>query len=87
MTLESSGPNHPVGTPRRLLRILGLALEEGVAERLDTLLPDLRRCLVAEAGGFPAWEFPSRVNALVEDFPAEVDAARGAARADTEGRR
>jgi pimeloyl-ACP methyl ester carboxylesterase len=58
-----------------------------VAEQLETLLPNLRRSLVAEAGGFPAWEFPSRVNALVGYFLAEVDAAHDAARANTEGRR
>ncbi len=53
-----------------------------VAERLEGLLPNLRRCLVAEAGGFPAWEFPARVNALVGDFLAGVDAIHSAARPD-----
>jgi pimeloyl-ACP methyl ester carboxylesterase len=47
-----------------------------VAEQLEQLLPKVRRCLIAEAGGFPAWEFPARVNAVVADFLAEVDAAR-----------
>jgi pimeloyl-ACP methyl ester carboxylesterase len=45
-----------------------------VAARLETLLPDIRRRAIPEAGGFPAWEFPARVNALVEDFLAEVEA-------------
>jgi 3-oxoadipate enol-lactonase len=33
------------------------------AEQLAELLPNCRRTTVAEAGGFPFWEFPDRVNA------------------------
>jgi pimeloyl-ACP methyl ester carboxylesterase len=54
----------------------------GVAARLETLLPDIRRRAIPEAGGFPAWEFPARVNALVDDFLDGVDAAHDAARPD-----
>ncbi len=59
-------------------RDLGDFLE--VAERLEQLLPRCRRRLIAQAGGFPAWEFPARVNAVVEDFLAEIDAAHDALR-------
>ena len=38
------------------------------ADRLETLLPRVRRATIADAGGFPAWEFPDRVNRLAEDF-------------------
>jgi pimeloyl-ACP methyl ester carboxylesterase len=51
-----------------------------VAEALERLLPNVRHRLIAEAGGFPAWELPRRVNAVVADFLAEVDASREAAR-------
>lgn len=51
-----------------------------LAERFEQLLPNVRRCLIAEAGSFPAWEFPARVNAVVGDFLAEIDASRKAAR-------
>jgi len=50
-----------------------------VAEELERLLPDVRRRLIAEAGGFPAWEFPASVNAVVADFLAEVDAIKNTA--------
>ncbi|MDH3472524.1 MAG: alpha/beta hydrolase [Rhodospirillales bacterium] len=46
-----------------------------VAQRLETLLPDVKCCIIPEAGGFPAWEFPARVNALVEDFLAGIETA------------
>ena len=39
-----------------------------VADRLEALLPRVRRATIAGAGGFPAWEFPARVNRLAEDF-------------------
>ncbi len=44
------------------------------ADLLEALLPDVRRATIPEAGGFPAWEFPGRVNRLVSDFlsPAPV---------------
>lgn len=46
-----------------------------VAARLEGLLPRIERCVIPEAGGFPAWEFPARVNALVADFLGRVEAA------------
>jgi len=46
-----------------------------ITERLAGLLPDFRRHVIAEAGGFPAWEFPARVNAVVADFLSGVEAA------------
>ncbi len=51
-----------------------------VADDLEARLPNLRRHSIAEAGGFPAWEFPARVNALVQDFLDEIDAIESAAR-------
>ena len=39
-----------------------------VANRLEALLPRVTRATIADAGGFPAWEFPARVNRLAEDF-------------------
>ena len=39
-----------------------------VADRLEALLPRVTRATIADAGGFPAWEFPDRVNRLAEDF-------------------
>ncbi len=44
------------------------------ADLLEALLPDATRETIPEAGGFPAWEFPDRVNRLVSDFlsPAPV---------------
>ncbi len=38
------------------------------ADRLEALAPRARRATIADAGGFPAWEFPDRVNRLVADF-------------------
>ena len=38
------------------------------ADRLEKLLRRLKRATVADAGAFPAWEFPERVNRLVADF-------------------
>ncbi len=38
------------------------------ANRLEALLPRARRAVIADAGAFPAWEFPDRVNRLVADF-------------------
>ena len=40
------------------------------ADRLEALLPRVQRATIAHAGGFPAWEFPDRVNRLVADFLA-----------------
>lgn len=38
------------------------------AEHLARILPRATRQLVADAGGFPAWEFPRRVNRMVAAF-------------------
>ncbi len=46
-----------------------------VAEELEKLLPNCQRHVIAEAGSFPAWEFPAPVNAMVEAFLSEIDAA------------
>jgi pimeloyl-ACP methyl ester carboxylesterase len=42
------------------------------AEELTDLLPDARRALIPAAGGFPAWEEPDAVNAVVRGFLSEV---------------
>lgn len=47
-----------------------------MADRAQSLLPDVRRERVPDAGGFPAWEFPERVNALVAAFLQELDVSR-----------
>ena len=41
-----------------------LTATEALAERL----PDCRRAVIAEAGGFPLWELPDRVNEIVSQF-------------------
>jgi pimeloyl-ACP methyl ester carboxylesterase len=38
------------------------------AERLAAALPNCRRRVIEDAGGFPLWEFPGRVNAEVRRF-------------------
>lgn len=38
------------------------------ADRLAACLPDVQRRVIAEAGGFPLWEFPDRVNPEVAAF-------------------
>ncbi|MEM9359858.1 MAG: alpha/beta hydrolase [Pseudomonadota bacterium] len=38
------------------------------ADALVELLPNCRREVLPEAGGFPLWEFPDRVNTLVHAF-------------------
>ena len=38
------------------------------AGRLAELLPGAQRATIPDAGGFPAWEFPDRVNPLVAGF-------------------
>ena len=45
-----------------------------VANRLEALLPRVTRATIPDAGGFPAWEFPARVNRLAEDFLARLRA-------------
>ncbi len=42
------------------------------AEFLEARLPRARRATIPEAGGFPAWEFPDRVNPLVAEFLASA---------------
>lgn len=39
-----------------------------VASKLEGLLARCQRTLIADAGGFPAWEFPARVNSEVAAF-------------------
>jgi pimeloyl-ACP methyl ester carboxylesterase len=39
-----------------------------VADEIESGIPNVQRVAVAEAGGFPLWEFPARVNALVRQF-------------------
>lgn len=41
-----------------------------VADELETSLPHVRRVTVPGAGGFPLWEYPAEVNALVRQFLA-----------------
>lgn len=45
-----------------------LADFNAVAERLASVLPNARRHVVPDAGGFPLWEYPERVNACVREF-------------------
>lgn len=45
------------------------------AEFLESRLPRVRRVTIPDAGAFPAWEFPDRVNPLVADFLSSVSAA------------
>jgi len=42
------------------------------AARIQALLPSCQRARIADAGGFPLWEFPQRVNAVVARFLDEV---------------
>jgi len=39
-----------------------------VSMRLEHLIPRSKRATIPDAGGFPAWEFPDRVNPLVANF-------------------
>jgi pimeloyl-ACP methyl ester carboxylesterase len=39
-----------------------------LADQLAGALPDAERARIDEAGGFPLWEFPDRVNARVRRF-------------------
>ncbi len=45
------------------------------ADLLEALLPRVTRATIPDAGGFPAWEFPERVNRLVSDFLSSASAA------------
>jgi len=38
------------------------------ADALEALLPNCRRCVIPDAGGFPLWEFPDAVNQVVGAF-------------------
>jgi pimeloyl-ACP methyl ester carboxylesterase len=42
------------------------------AAGLQALLPRCERAFIADAGGFPLWEFPDRVNPVVARFLASV---------------
>ena len=42
------------------------------AEFLERRLPRAKRVTIADAGAFPAWEFPDHVNRLVADFLASA---------------
>ncbi len=46
-----------------------------VADCLEELLPRVTRATIPDAGGFPAWEFPERVNRLVADFLSSASGA------------
>jgi pimeloyl-ACP methyl ester carboxylesterase len=39
-----------------------------VADELEASLPNVKRATIQGAGGFPLWEFPTEVNALVKQF-------------------
>jgi len=41
-----------------------------VADELESTLPNVQRATLAGAGGFPLWEYPAEVNALVRQFLA-----------------
>ena len=41
-----------------------------VADELESALPDVQRATIPGAGGFPLWECPAEVNALVRRFLA-----------------
>ncbi len=57
------------------------------ADRLEELLPRLTRAAIPEVGGFPAWEFPQRVNRLVAEFyRAGISRARERRRASSGAR-
>lgn len=43
----------------------------GVADELERKLPSARRARIPDAGCFPLWEFPERVNPLVREFLAQ----------------
>ena len=42
------------------------------ADFLEAALPNVSRLTISEAGGFPAWEYPERVNTAVADFLKRV---------------
>ena len=48
-----------------------------VADALEAALPRVEREIVADAGGFPLWEFPEPVNARVARFLGAVERQTG----------
>ena len=42
------------------------------ADRLERIWPRARRAVIPKAGGFPAWEYPEAVNAVVAEFLASL---------------
>lgn len=44
-----------------------------VTDRLEAILPNAERTRIPEAGGFPAWEYPARVNPKVRRFLERID--------------
>ncbi len=46
------------------------------SDRLASLWPQARRAVIPAAGGFPAWERPAAVNALVGKFLVDVASAQ-----------
>jgi 3-oxoadipate enol-lactonase len=47
------------------------------AKRLENLFPRARRATIPGGGGYPAWEFPDRVDPLVADFLSSEWVASG----------
>ncbi len=45
-----------------------------VAAELESALPNVQRATLPGAGGFPLWEFPGEVNALVRRFYDDIAA-------------
>jgi 3-oxoadipate enol-lactonase len=39
-----------------------------MADKLEAALPRVRRVVIPDAGGFPMWEYPERVNIRVREF-------------------
>lgn len=73
-----AAPVHPIDDRLRLID-MPVLLYNGEHELADFLeaatflearLPNAKRVIVPEAGGFPAWEFPERVNRLAAEFLA-----------------
>jgi pimeloyl-ACP methyl ester carboxylesterase len=68
------------GIAQPVLLVNGVHDVEGfirVADELESALPNLERVAVPEAGGFPLWEFPDQVNALVRRFLDRQSAKEG----------
>lgn len=39
-----------------------------IADEREASLPNAKRATIPGAGGFPLWEYPAKVNALVKQF-------------------